>query len=248
MALHIDSDGIDLRSHLSVPPTGVGQHGVVLCHGFPRLAREAASAGLRYPEVADRIAEQMGMAVLTFNFRGTGQSEGDFSVNGWCNDLLAAVRHLRNEEGAQKVWLVGFGTGASIAIAVAANHEEEVDGVAAFSARAHFDDWAEHSDQLLEHARELGMVRTEGFPADLEKWTQELREVRPLSLIEKIEPRPLMIVHGRDDERVPVTDARALAAAAGDGVELRIISNAGHRLQSDPRTVALLLGWLEFRK
>lgn len=247
MALHIDSEGIDLRSHLSIPSAGIGQHGVVLCHGFPRLKREAASAGLRYPEVADRIAEQMNMAVLTFNFRGTGQSEGDFSMSGWCIDLLSAVRYLKQEHGVQKIWLIGFGTGASIAIVVAAN-SSEVDGVAAFSARAHFDDWAVNGPALLDHAKSLGMIRTEGFPPDLAEWTRDFEEVRPLSLIDKVAPRPLMIVHGRDDERVPVADARELAAAAGEGSELRIISNAGHRLQSDPRTVALLLGWLEFRR
>ena len=247
MSLHIDSDGIDLRSHLSVPEGGMGQHAVVLCHGFPRLAREAASAGLRYPEVADRIAEQIGMGVLTFNFRGTGQSEGDFSMRGWCQDLRSAVSYMREQEGGEKVWVTGFGTGGSIAMCVAAE-DESVNGVSAFSSRAHFDDWAEHGEALLEHVRSLGMIRAIGFPGDLKEWVQEFHDIRPLSLVDKIAPRPLLIVHGRDDERVPVADARDLAKAAGEGRELRILNDATHRLQSDPRTVALLLGWLDRRK
>jgi len=36
-----------------------------------------------------------------------------------------------------------------------------------------------------------------------------------------------------------------LADAAGDAVELRVLSDAGHRLRHDPRAVALILGWME---
>ena len=56
--------------------------------------------------------------------------------------------------------------------------------------------------------------------------------------------KSLLIVHGGDDDSVPVTDARQLALAHGDA-ELRIIAGAGHRLRHDPRAVAVLLGWLD---
>ena len=32
---------------------------------------------------ARKIAAEAGWVVLTFNFRGTGTSEGDFSLDGW---------------------------------------------------------------------------------------------------------------------------------------------------------------------
>jgi fermentation-respiration switch protein FrsA (DUF1100 family) len=60
-----------------------------------------------------------------------------------------------------------------------------------------------------------------------------------------VPPRPLLVVHGTDDELVPVSEARAIADAAGRGAELRLVHSAGHRLRHDPRAVALLLGWLE---
>ena len=31
----------------------------------------------------------------------------------------------------------------------------------------------------------------------------------------------------------------------GDGVDLRIVQNGGHRLRHDPRAIAMLLGWLD---
>jgi putative redox protein len=59
-----------------------------------------------------------------------------------------------------------------------------------------------------------------------------------------MEGRPLLVVHGADDDVVPVFDARVLADAHG-AADLRIIEGAGHRLRHDPRAVATLLGWLD---
>jgi putative redox protein len=243
LSLHLPSDGIELRSYLARPPETTGARGLVLCHGFPQATREAASAGLRYSELADRIATQVDMTVLTFNFRGTGQSEGDFSLGGWWNDLHAAIRYLRQEVNVEDVWLIGFGAGGSVVLR-AAGMDPDIRGVASFSARAHFDDWADNAERLLEHTRSLGMARSEEFPADFEAWREELRTFRPIDVVGNIPPRPLLIVHGADDERVPVQDARDLAAASNGGADLRIIHGAGHRLRHDPRIVALLLGWL----
>ena len=64
-------------------------------------------------------------------------------------------------------------------------------------------------------------------------------------MVAKIAPRPLLIVHGSDDETVPLDAARSLVDAAGEGAELRVVAQAGHRLRHDPRVVAILLGWLE---
>jgi alpha/beta superfamily hydrolase len=63
----------------------------VLCHGFPTGPRGATASASTFPELADRIARETGCGTLTFNFRGTGTSEGNFSAAGWCDDLGAAV-------------------------------------------------------------------------------------------------------------------------------------------------------------
>ena len=80
---------------------------------------------------------------------------------------------------------------------------------------------------------------------DLDAWAQELRETQPLSAISKIPPRPLLLVHGTADDVVSLADARALADAAGESADLRVVAGAGHRLRHDPRAVAVLIGWME---
>jgi putative redox protein len=117
--------------------------------------------------------------------------------------------------------------------------------VATLSARADFDDWAAEPERFLQHAREIGVVTDPAFPADFDEWARQLSEIRAEDLVTKLHPRPLLIVHGDEDDVVPVTDARSLAAAYGEGAELRIVKGAGHRIRHDPRGVAVLLGWLE---
>ncbi len=243
----IDNDGIHLAVHLAEPTarttSSSTRPGLVLCHGFPVGLGHADNAARTYPELADRIAGETGWTVLTFNFRGTGTSDGDFSLQGWLDDLRAAIEHLLEFAGADDVWIAGFGTGGSLAICAGAT-DSRVRGVAALSARADFDDWAEHPRRFLDHARNIGLVRHGSFPPNPDQWIREFKRIRPLDLIDKLAPRPLLLVEGSDDEIVPPADARLLADYHGSA-ELHMIAGAGHRLRHDPRAVAVLLAWIE---
>ncbi|HET7487469.1 MAG TPA: alpha/beta fold hydrolase [Acidimicrobiales bacterium] len=248
MDIAIDSGGLQLSGHLALPAAtsggpGMARHGLVVCHGFPLGPGGAATSGRTYPQLAERLAADAGWAVLTFNFRGTGESEGDFSLGGWVADLRAAVDFLLGT-GVDGVWLAGFSTGGAVAIC-AAGEDERVGGVAAFSAPADFDAWAADPKHFLAEARHLGVVRQPSFPADFAAWAAELHDLRPIQLIGKIPPRPMLLVHGADDDVVSHMDARALADAADNQLELRILAGAGSRLRHDPRAIAVLLGWLD---
>lgn len=245
-------DGLRLDAYVARPSSasGAAGRGLVICHDFPSGARRAIDPANSYPQLADRLAEETGWSVLTFNFRGTGDSEGDFSLAGWLTDLRSAIDTLQAVDAVDGIWAAGFAVGGAIALCHA-GEDDRVRGVAALGAPADFDDWAAEPDRFLEHCREIGVVRTSGFPEDVRGWTRELKETRPLSLVGKIPPRPLLVVHGADDPETPVLHARLLAdaaTAAGDGagtVDLRVLGGAGHALRHDPRAVAVLLGWLE---
>ena len=232
--LWFDAGGIRLAGHLA-RPAGAGQPrpGVVLCHGFPQVAGGAAYVGRTFPSLAQRIADSLGWVVLSFSFRGCGASEGDFSLAGWLEDVGAATSELRRQERVVGTWLAGFGTGGAIAVC-AASQDDEVLGVVTMAAPADFDDWANHPRRLREFSREVGAIRSSGFPVRFEAWAAELRSTRAVTCAETLAPRPLMVVHGSDDVNVPVLDARILADAHGEA-ELRIVSGASHDLHLDPR-------------
>ena len=238
-----DSDGLRLASHFCRPPGFARVPGVVLCHGFPQGPRGGPSSASTYPELAERLTRETGWAVLAFNFRGTGTSEGDFSLDGWLGDLGNAVGYMSERTDVGGVWLAGSSTGGSLAICLAAE-DERVRGVATLAAPASFSEWAANPTRLLADARSLGIVRTPGFPPDTDAWGKVFEEISPLSSASRLAPRPLLLVHGDQDEVVPLADARALFEAAYGHADLRVISGAGHRLRHDPRAVALLIGWL----
>jgi putative redox protein len=216
---------------------------VVLAHGYPSDVSATAVAASALPELADRLAAEMGWLAMALAFRGCGDSEGSFSLAGWLDDLGAAVGYLRENEPVTGVWLAGFGTGGALALCAAAV-DPDVRGVATLGAPADFDDWASHPKRLLEHARDVGMIDEPTYPSDFDAWAGELKELRAVACAQRLAPRPLLVVHGSDDDLVPVFDARVLVDAHG-AAELRIMNGAGHRVRHDPRAVAVLLGWLD---
>ncbi|HEX5366538.1 MAG TPA: alpha/beta fold hydrolase [Acidimicrobiales bacterium] len=244
MEERIRSDGLLLAAHLARPPGRPSGPvpAVVLCHGYPS-ASTAGSAPDAMPELADRIATEMGWAALAFAYRGCGRSEGQFSLQGWLDDVGAAVDHVEATVRPLGIWLAGFRAGGALAVCAAAP-DPRVLGVASLGAPGDFDDWAGHPRRLLEHGREVGVITDPRFPPSVDAWSRELRVVRATACAAEYAPRPLLVVHGSEDEVVPSFDARILADAHGSA-ELRFITGAGHELRHDPRTVAVLLGWLD---
>lgn len=243
MDVEIASGPFRLAGYLANPPvTEVQSPVLIICHGYPSGALGAQATGRSYPALADRIANE-GWRVITFTFRGCGASTGDFSLGGWLDDLLAVIDQAGTFGENRGVWLAGFGTGGGLCVSAAARRPQ-VMGVAVLGAPADYSDWSKHPRRLLQHAREIGAITDPSFPAALDQWTRQLRDIRPVDDAKLLVSRSLLVLHGSDDESVPSFDARVLGDSHGSA-ELRIISGAAHDLRHDPRAVAILLGWLD---
>lgn len=237
------TNGVDLEAHLSQPAGTQQVPGVLLLHGFPSPAIDAAHIGLDMAELANRVATEMGWVALSIRFRGCGSSTGDFSLNGWVEDVHAGLRTIREHNRSDRIWICGTGTGGALGL-IAAVTEVDVAGVATLGAPADFTDWASQPERLLDHARSVGAISSEGFPEDVLAWKAELRAAKPATAAEVLYPTPLLVLHGALDEVVPQFDARALADAHS-AADLRLVEGAGHQVRHDPRAIAVLLGWLE---
>ena len=214
---------------------------LLLCHGFPSRQRPGVPSR-SYEQFAERVAEEQGWVVLAVSLRGCGQSDGQFSMLGWLDDVARSIQRLR-DEGSQRIWLIGSTTGGSLAI-MAAARDPEIRGVAAMAPRADFDDWAGDPRRFLQHCRDVGVVDNDEYPESISQWADELRQHRAIDSIKAMGERPLLILHGTNDRQVPPDDAQQLADLH-PAPELRLINGADHRIRHDPRAVAVLMGWLE---
>lgn len=97
-------------------PDGVASRGaIVLCQPF---AEERKCVARVFVNLARQLMAD-GYYVLRFDYRGCGDSEGEFSefkFSDWLNDLATAVELAKNESGFSKVSLVGIRLGASLAL------------------------------------------------------------------------------------------------------------------------------------
>ena len=105
MEERIEVDGLALAAHVARPATNAAVPAVILCHDFPTPPRGSLASGLTFPELADRIARDVGWMVFTFNFRGTGGSEGDFSVGGWLAPFVSSWRRAYLKPAARAIVL-----------------------------------------------------------------------------------------------------------------------------------------------
>ncbi|WP_025599773.1 serine aminopeptidase domain-containing protein [Burkholderia sp. WSM2230] len=109
-----------------------GPHGVVLCYPFGYDAL-CTYRGMR--RLAERLAAR-GIAVLRFDYPGTGDSAGYASEPGrwraWIDSIRQAVALLRHSRGVERVSLCGLRLGATLA-ALAAQELGEVDGLVLLS-------------------------------------------------------------------------------------------------------------------
>ncbi len=218
---------------------------VVLCHDLPRATGSANDVAQTYPALADRLTRETGQRVVTGILRGAGASDGDFSAQGWLDDLRWLIETEVPVDAPR--WLVGFGFGGVLALRVAAE-DDRVAGVACLGTPADLTALTADPAQLVERCVRTGVISTPGYPSSLEVWVKELSILRPKEDAALLKGRPLLVVHGADDPDISIEDARALSESASGPSDLRVVFGAGHWLRADPRVIAILVGWLERRR
>ncbi len=249
----IDSGGISLVGAISLPD-GQGPHpAVVICHGLP-AARPTPTAditlsaptdeGLTYAEIAELCAHR-GLAAVIFNFRGTGESGGNFHPLGWAQDLEAVLSWVweRPEVDIDRIGVLGSSMGARVAIHVAARRPE-VAAVLSFASPAR-SRWNRSPEEMIQNARDVGIIRDPNFPPSPQRWADEYQEMDVTASVRRVAPRPLLLMHGDADDVVPPEDAQALLSAADPATtQLMMLPGAGHRFRSNVEAVDIAVNWL----
>ena len=239
-------DGISILGQLFLPDLSKKYPLVCLCHGAPSGDTPQQDDG-GYPALAERICRE-DLAVFFFNFRGTGDSGGNIDFLGWTRDLQAVLDYLCGQDNVDKTQLslVGFSAGAAASVYVASK-DTRVSRVVACACPAQITPVNKDNNwqALIDHYREIGAIRDEGFPPSVDEWVAGCQRIHPVNHVAEIAPRPILFIHGSRDDTVPVHHAEELYEKAGFPKKLIIIEGAGHRLRKDDRVIEAILGWLK---
>jgi uncharacterized protein len=226
---------VDVRSGAR---PGEARPAVVICHGFKGFKDWGF-----FPRAAERLT-LAGFTAVTFNFSGSGvgadgetfselERWGRQTVSGDLADLATVVDFVAGS-GAPWIGLLGHSRGGGTAVVHAAG-DRRVRALVTWAAVSRFQRWP---------------------PEELERWRREGRlevvnlrtgQVLPIGreLLDDLESHggttldivaaasrlaiPWLIVHGADDETVPVDDAGRLErASSSPRTEARRIPGAGH--------------------
>jgi len=198
----------------------------------------------------DAFAQKRGLAMLRFDYSGTGESEGRFedgTVGGWLDESL----HLIDAVTEGPIVLVGSSMGGWLALLIAARRPERIAALAGIAAAPDFTDWGfgdEEKAELLRSGRQEqpNPYGPEPYVTTLGFWESgEALKIlhEPIAI-----DCPVRLIHGEADPEVPLDIAfRTMRQLRSSDVQLTVIKDGGHRL-SEPgeidtivRTVAGLV-------
>lgn len=175
---------------------------VVYCHG------NAANVTLHTRNVA--WLPKLGYAVLVFDYRGYGRSQGRASRAGTVADAVAAI-DFALERDPDRTVVFGHSLGGAIGITATAQRQA-VQAVVAESTFPSYRRIAGETAPLL--APFVPMFVSTGHD--------------PIDALRGLPPRPLLVIHGEEDRIVPATLGRELYEAASEPKQLWLVPKVTH--------------------
>ena len=168
-----------------------------------------------------------GHSVLLFDCRDRGESDSAPRTLGYSEqlDVEAAIRYAEGKMPGAAMGMLGFSMGAALAI-VAAAANGHIRAVVADSPYA----------SLYELVRDrLRSARIPAFPVmpmvnlfNRLLYGYNLHDMNPAGDVEKISPRPILLIHGEQDSVIPVSSVQQVYQKAGEPKELWISQKANH--------------------
>ena len=224
-------DGRLISGVLNLPPTRFkGPRPVVMVmHGGPE-----SQARLGWKGRLNHLTEQLGVAVLEPNVRGSsGYGKTFLNLDNGrlredsVKDMAAAIDWMATQRGldAHRVLVMGGSYGGYMALAASTRLADRIAGAMSSVGISNFVSFLENTESYRRELRrvEYGDERDPAMRAFLQ-------DISPLTHVASI-TKPLMVVQGRNDPRVPWTESEQIVRSLqqrGTPVWYLLADNEGH--------------------
>ena len=253
-AVSFVNQGQRLWGMFHLPATSGPHPAVLMLHGFTATRVESHRF---YVHLARALAAR-GIAALRFDFRGSGDSEGEFqdmTVQGELGDAKAALEWLVGHPNidSARIGVTGVSLGGMVAALLAGRNPTLVRALALLGAIAdpagfiasRQQELAESGgENPLERLMRDGYILFWDYPAGL-ALVQTIFELNPVEEIANYRGRAL-IVHNAGDPIVPAGNADWYAGALGDRATLHKLDGQSHVFSEPPierQVIELAMGW-----
>jgi uncharacterized protein len=223
------SEGLKISAVLHLP-AHANPSCIVASHGL--LSSKDSD---KYIALGERLSQE-GMALLRFDFRGCGESEGALeqsTVTSRISDLSSAIQFVGSHPDLKnRIGLLGSSLGGYVSLIKAAT-AKEVGAVVLWSTPFHLDGIESKND-------------AQGMPPLGKTFMRDLKKHRLLPLLPRVSN--CLVIHGEADELVPVDQAWEIFHHLGPDKEIHIVEGGDHRL-TDPshrqRAMDLSVAWFK---
>jgi alpha-beta hydrolase superfamily lysophospholipase len=193
---------------------------VIIAHGF-----YTNKDTVLFRKITDAFSKEYD--AIVFDFRGHGKSSDVFTWTALEQKDLQAVIAYAKENHYTKIGVIGFSLGAAIALIEASSHHN-IDSVIAVSSPAdlrsinyHFWERDMWRDLMLNFG-------AKGRGKGIRPGSLSLQKIRPIDIIDKISPTPILFLHGEKDWLIKPGHSQRLFDKANSPKALTIIKGGGH--------------------
>ncbi|MEX0806210.1 MAG: alpha/beta fold hydrolase [Candidatus Binatia bacterium] len=197
--------------------------GLVFCHGW--------GGGSQYDDLLEALADN-GYFALRFHQRGYGNSTGQSDLSLWAADMAKCASVLNTV--TNRVWAAGQSTGGTMSLIAAATQQCFVGAVALAP-------FCNLERILLDNTNAKSILESRFGPLE----EKDYRAADAMT-ISKGMKKPALVIHGNEDQTVPITHGRQLAESMGAGTRLFPVEGGNHHLRNVDRSLVIkeIVNWL----
>lgn len=242
--MFIQDDGIRLSASLEMPEGNPGKCPLfIVIHGFTSCKERPHTL------VACQAMRDAGYATLRADMYGHGKSGGDFrdhTLFKWISNIMTLIDNARRLDFVTKIWLSGHSQGGLAAALVAGMEPDRVSGLILRAPAFMIPDGARSGELLGESFDPEHVPDSVPTIKDLTLNGNYIRVAQTIHAEDAIDRfhGPVLILHGGDDDVVPVSCSED-AAKRYRNCELTVIPGENHSFEfHQDQMQELIRNWL----